>query len=60
MMTMIPVIIEDYISKILDVKTHSEKRQYYYDTLIKIRNSIDIAIAKYEKERKFVNKAEKL
>jgi hypothetical protein len=50
---MIPVIIEDYISKLLDKNTHPERRQFFYDTLVKIRDSINLAINRYETERKF-------
>lgn len=50
---MIPVIIQDYIEKILDKSTHPERRQFYYDTLLRIRESINLAIAKYEQERNF-------
>lgn len=49
---MIPVIIEDYIQKISDKKTHPEKRQFYFDVLKRIRGSIDIALTEYEKEYK--------
>jgi len=50
---MIPVIIQDYIDKILDKSTHPERRQFYYDTLLKIRESINQAAIKYEQERNF-------
>lgn len=50
---MIPVIIEDYIKKLLDKATHPERRQFYFDTLKKIRDSINVALNAYEKERKF-------
>jgi len=50
---MIPVIIQDYISKLTDKTTHVEKRQFYYDTLLKIRDSISVALVNYEQERKF-------
>lgn len=50
---MIPVIIQDYISKVLDKKTHPERRQFYYDTLLRIRESINQAISRYEQERNF-------
>lgn len=50
---MIPVIIQDYIGKILDKSTHPERRQFYYDTLLRIRDSINQAITKYEQERNF-------
>lgn len=50
---MIPVIIQDYIEKILDKSTHPERRQFYYDTLLRIRESINTAIIKYEQERNF-------
>jgi hypothetical protein len=50
---MLPVIIQDYITKTLDKNTHTERRQFYYDTLVKIRESINQAITQYEQERKF-------
>jgi hypothetical protein len=50
---MIPVIIQDYIEKILDKNTHYERRQFYYGTLLKIRESINQAITQYERERNF-------
>jgi hypothetical protein len=50
---MIPVIIQDYITKILDRSTHPERRQFYYSTLILVRDSINQAITKYEQERNF-------
>jgi hypothetical protein len=48
---MLPAIIEDIISKIADKKTHIEKRQFYYATLLKIRDEANTAILKYEKEK---------
>jgi len=50
---MIPVIIEDYVKKLLDKSTHPERRQFYFDTLKKIRDSINASLSEYEKERKF-------
>jgi hypothetical protein len=50
---MIPVIIEDYTKKLLEKTAHPERRQFYYDTLVKIRDEINNAISNYEKERKF-------
>jgi len=50
---MIPVIIEDYISKLLDKTTHIEKRQFYYDTLIKVKDAINKGLTSYENERRF-------
>jgi hypothetical protein len=50
---MIPVLIEEYIKKLLDKSTHSDRRQFYYDTLIKIRDAINNSISIYEKERRF-------
>jgi hypothetical protein len=50
---MIPVIIQDYIDKILDRKIRPENRQFYYDTLIKIQESINQAVIRYEQERNF-------
>ena len=50
---MIPVIIEDYIKKLLDKSTHPERRQFYFDTLKRVRDAINSALSTYEKERKF-------
>jgi hypothetical protein len=50
---MIPVIIQDYISKLLEKTTHPERRQFYYDTLVKIRDSVNQALTQYDQERKF-------
>jgi hypothetical protein len=50
---MIPVIIQDYISNVLDSKTHPEKRQFYYTTLVTIKTQIEKAIKQYEIERNF-------
>lgn len=50
---MIPVIIEDYIKKLLDGSTHPERRQFYFDTLKRVRDSINNALSTYEKERQF-------
>jgi hypothetical protein len=48
---MIPVLIEDYINKLLDKTTHFERRQFYFDSLMKIRDAIDSALLSYNKER---------
>jgi hypothetical protein len=50
---MLPVNIQDYISKLLDKKTHPEGRQFYYATLMTIKTSIENAIDKYETEKRF-------
>jgi hypothetical protein len=50
---MLPVIIQDYITKLLDKKTHVERRQFYYSTLVTIKTSIDKALKDYDTERKF-------
>jgi hypothetical protein len=50
---MIPVIIEDMIKNLTDKRVHFEKRQFYYDSLIKIKKSIEKAIEIYERERNF-------
>jgi hypothetical protein len=48
---MLPVIIEDYIKNLTNKNTHAEKRQFYYITLLKIRDEVGNAISKYEKEK---------
>lgn len=50
---MIPVLIEDYIQKLLEKKTHPERRQFYYDSLVRIRDAISVALIEYDRERKF-------
>lgn len=50
---MIPVIIQDYISKLLDKKTHVEGRQFYYATLLTVKAAIEKAIIEYETEKRF-------
>lgn len=53
---MIPVNIQDYIKNITNDSVSPEKRQFYYDTLVRIKTEIDKSIAKYELERKFKRK----
>jgi hypothetical protein len=48
---MLPTIIEDYIKNLTNKNTHIERRQFYYVTLLKIRDEVGNAIAKYEKEK---------
>jgi hypothetical protein len=48
---MIPVVIEDLIQKLTNKKERVESRQFYYDTLVKIRDAVEKAIRSYEKER---------
>ena len=48
---MIPAIIEEYIKNVTNKNTHIEKRQFYYATLLKIRDEANDAIVKYEKEK---------
>jgi hypothetical protein len=48
----IPVIIEDYISKLKDSRTRIENRQFYYTSLIEIKNQVEKAIQDYEAEKK--------
>jgi hypothetical protein len=48
---MLPTIIEDYIKNLTNKNTHIERRQFYYATLLKIRDEVGSAIAKYEKEK---------
>ncbi len=48
---MLPAIIEDYIKNLTNKNTHVEKRQFYYMTLLKIRDEANNAIQKYEKEK---------
>jgi hypothetical protein len=50
---MIPVIIEDYIKKLSEKSTHPDRRQFYFDTLKRIRDAINISLNEYEKERQF-------
>lgn len=48
---MLPAIIEDYIKNLTNKNTHIERRQFYYTTLLKIKEEVGSAIAKYEKEK---------
>jgi len=50
---MLPVIIEDYIKKLNDKSTHIERRQFYYDSLMKIKNAVEKALKDYEREKNF-------
>jgi hypothetical protein len=49
---MIPVIIQDYINKLLEKTTRPESSQFYYGTLVRIRDSINKALTQYDQERK--------
>lgn len=48
---MLPAIIEDYIKNLTNKNTHIEKRQFYYSTLLKIRDEVGSAITNYENEK---------
>lgn len=50
---MIPVIIEDYIKKLNDKSTHVERRQFYYTSLINIKEAVEKSLKDYEKEKNF-------
>jgi len=50
---MIPVIIEDYIRKVNDKNTNIESRQFYYTSLLKIKEEVDKSINDYEREKNF-------
>jgi hypothetical protein len=52
MTPILPVIIEDYISKLNNSKTSIESRQFYYVTLLSIEKEISSAVQKYEAEKK--------
>jgi hypothetical protein len=49
---MIPVMIQDYIDKLLDETTHTERRQFYYETLRKINEKISMSLHIYETRKK--------
>lgn len=49
---MIPVIIEDMISKVTDTKTRIDSRQFYYTSLLEIQRQVSKAIDMYESEKK--------
>lgn len=53
---MIPIVIQDYINAVLDKKTHHEKRQFYYATLLTIQSAITRAINDYEEEKKKIGR----
>ncbi|AGR47679.1 hypothetical protein PHIM7_33 [Sinorhizobium phage phiM7] len=48
---MIPVNIQDIISKATDTKQNLNYRQFYYDTLVKIYKATGAAVEQFEKER---------
>lgn len=50
---MIPVIIEDLISKITDKNLRPDQKQHYAGTLYNIRDQVEKALKKYETERNF-------
>jgi hypothetical protein len=50
---MLPIVIEDYIEKLLRKSEHPEKRQFYYATLVRVRDAINVALSDYDKERNF-------
>ena len=50
---MLPVIIEEYINKLSDKSTHTERRQFYHESLVKIKHAVDRALKEYETERNF-------
>jgi len=50
---MIPVIIEDYIRKLNDKSTHIERRQFYYTSLLKIKEEVEKSLKDYEREKNF-------
>lgn len=47
---MVPQVIQDYVEKVGNNKTHPETRQFYYKTLRDILTAVDKAIKDYEKE----------
>jgi hypothetical protein len=49
---MVPQIIEDYVGKVADKTVHPERRQFYVDTLRKIKIEVDKALLAFEKETK--------
>jgi len=50
---MLPVIIEDYIRKLTDKNTHIETRQFYYTSLLNIKQAVEKALSEYEREKNF-------
>ena len=50
---MIPVIIEDLISKVTDKNLRSDQKQHYAGTLYNIREQVEKALKQYETERNF-------
>jgi len=47
---MIPVNIQDLVRNTTDTSQSVYRRQFYYDTLVKIHQASGIAIAAYERE----------
>jgi len=55
MSSVLPVMIEDLIGNLLNNKTHVERRQFYYTSANNIRDALEEAIKKYERERDLQN-----
>ncbi len=55
MSSVLPVMIEDLIGNLLNSKTHVERRQFYYTSANNIRDALEEAIKKYERERDLQN-----
>lgn len=52
MKPVLPVIVEEYIAKVTDSKTHPEQRQHYATTLNNIISEAQKALKTYEAHRK--------
>lgn len=52
MKPVLPVIVEDLIKKVVDVKSHPETRQHYAKTLEDIVSESQKALKTYELHRK--------
>jgi hypothetical protein len=48
---MLPIIIEDYVTKLNESSTSIERRQFYYASLIKIKEAVEVSLKKYESEK---------
>lgn len=47
---MVPQVIEEYVEKVTNKRSHPETRQFYYKTLRDIQAMVSKAIGEYEKE----------
>lgn len=49
---MLPVIIEDYIKNLTNKGVHPDRRQFYYTSLLNIKEAVERALRDYDMEKK--------